>query len=1171
VLWIELTSKYPLGEGRHMEFELYRSILAELRAPSVLRLSYSGESANHPQFLEAIRLAAETGATTEVVSAFATFPEQQFEPLVRSGLDRLTVSLHALDAADPGSIDRGPPLDDTVHAIEGLLGVRDRLGSTKPVVDVAMVVTPRTLGRIAEIAAHAHRLGIREVHVEPLMLTAAFGADVRRAAAEVTEQYPGVAVEFSTPAVDPQERLDGAPRAFTARLPGRAHIYSCDQNPWDTMHILANGDVVSCEVRDTVVLGNVRRSTLGEIWRGEAYRRFRRDYARGRPAACRACAYKVAYVPGGAKDAVALADGMNPRLVRGWHAAEGGIVWSRERGIAILEPRKAAGSLRIDGILPPARHDARNVLVVDVNGRPAGSVVNDTTDMLSFGVTLPFEPVTTAPVRIDFRATDVYRPKEDGSEDVRELGFALQRLELVEGVLPRKPPRPPRPARPPRGTRRRELRLRRLAATLALARAMRGVAARVPPRRPRTSEWQPGLSIIVSERASPELLAGCLEPAQRAARAAGEPFELIVVVNGAPLAQYADLRTRYPNVRWLHATEPLSFGTAVRRGLRAARYDGVYLLNNDMVVNDGTFAALLSWRGRNVFAIASQIVAADPAKRRAETGWTDVTLENGRVESVDVEPEPDGAVRGHVYASGGSALYRRQYLQQLHNRADPYTPLCWQDAEWGIRAWREGYEVLFCPQSTAFRRRPSTIARFFAPADLDRIVARNATQFLLRNMLHEIATPAFLQGARDRARCPDLTLRELTSVRNSLALIGAQWQAGRAPSSDAPLRDLRRKYYPTPFPATAGKPCLLLVSPYAIYPPAHGGAIRIAELVRTLSTQYRVVLLSDELPLYTPSSIPYFAGLHAVHLTMGRTAESRERIPRIARHCHSRLRAELRRLIASYRPDVVQIEFVELAALIEERRDRVPWFITHHDVLFSPGEPTDEDRFESALIERYDGAIVCSPEDAALMRMPVDVVPNGTRMAEVPYVPSRGNTTILFAGPFRYAPNFDGIRSFLEIVYPSLKRTIPALQLLVLGGHDAPAIAKDIPCFGQPGVEVAGYTPDVVTHLQRCALTINPLDGMRGSSIKLIESVAAGRVCVSTANGARGFRSVESRALVVVDRVEDFGPPLERLLLDEAYRIALEEPSPQLREATSWAASARRQLEVYRRHGVTAG
>jgi len=48
---------------------------------------------------------------------------------------------------------------------------------------------------------------------------------------------------------------------------------------------------------------------------------------------------------------------------------------------------------------------------------------------------------------------------------------------------------------------------------------------------------------------------------------------------------------------------------------------------------------------------------------------------------------------------------------------------------------------------------------------------------------------------------------------------------------------------------------------------------------------------------------------------------------------------------------LVQIEFVELAGLVEARRSGTPWVLTLHDVLLSGNSSSDEDRFEAQAHE----------------------------------------------------------------------------------------------------------------------------------------------------------------------------------------------------------------------------
>jgi glycosyltransferase involved in cell wall biosynthesis len=190
-------------------------------------------------------------------------------------------------------------------------------------------------------------------------------------------------------------------------------------------------------------------------------------------------------------------------------------------------------------------------------------------------------------------------------------------------------------------------------------------------------------------------------------------------------------------------------------------------------------------------------------------------------------------------------------------------------------------------------------------------------------------------------------------------------------------------------------------------------------------------------------------------------------------------------------------------------------------------------------------------------------VANGAAPPACSWNPSRGSRTILFLGPFRYEPNLAGIVCFLETVYPRLLEAIPGIRMEVLAGNEGVSISRRFGCFLQQGVEVRGHTNEVQAHLSGCALTVNPLSVMRGSSIKLAESLASGRICVSTEAGARGFRSLKAKSLVVVPEIQDMFEPIRELLTNEAYRIEREAPGEALLSELSWGKQAREQARLY--------
>jgi radical SAM protein with 4Fe4S-binding SPASM domain len=362
VLWIELTSKCPFdcifctrktlrGAGEHIDFDLYQSLIHELRNPDVIRLNYAGESIHYPHLIEAIELVK--GTTTELVSAFASLPRHQMERLVKSGLDHLTISLHTMDARQFKEIYRFSSIAQLKQKVAEFLRLREQLGQTKPTLDFAYVAMQQNLSQLESVAAYATTIGVTELFIHPVIsrdplpihfdaelknnrLKPRFKMAIHEAILKVTARYPNLHISLSTTEIEAQS-LDAIPRYFPASLPANARIYTCDQNPWETVHILANGDVVGCEVRDKVKFGNLHDQSLTDIWHSEAYQQFRRDYVLGNIRECRECPYKMAYLPSPLSSVIDIKSGMSFQLLRGWYSAEPEILWSQPESLACLK------------------------------------------------------------------------------------------------------------------------------------------------------------------------------------------------------------------------------------------------------------------------------------------------------------------------------------------------------------------------------------------------------------------------------------------------------------------------------------------------------------------------------------------------------------------------------------------------------------------------------------------------------------------------------------------------------------------------------------------------------------------------------------------------------------------------------------------------------------------
>jgi GT2 family glycosyltransferase len=700
------------------------------------------------------------------------------------------------------------------------------------------------------------------------------------------------------------------------------------------------------------------------------------------------------------------------------------------------------------------------------------------------------------------------------------------------------------------------------------------LAPRLPRRWPqprRANALARGVSVIVPERGTPSTLAVTLDALARACAKVDEAVQVIVVVNGANPAEYRELAVMHADFEWHFHVEPLGYDGAVAAGLALARQPWTYLLNSDMRLDADALAELLPYRQPQVFAITSQIFFEDAQRRREETGWSDFHPHHDAPQVYERTPEPGALARGNLYPGGGSSLCRTDLLRRYVRDSHEYHPFYWEDADWGVRAWNEGWEVLFCPTSHAWHTHRATVNRFYSPAEIERVIARNSQWFDMRHAWTQLEPMEHIR--RIAARPPEYW-NEYSGLGRAGRVLRLRTRARRAQALGLRYNKLTVDSYYGPRPqsltASVPRPRVLIVSPFALFPPAHGGARRIAELVTRLADRVDFILLGDERSLYSQASEPWLTQVRATHLVEGRGDRAGEAPlsidQRMHRHAWPALRRELQRLIALYDPDIVQIEFMELALLAEKRGGRARWLLALHDVYLggNGNDGRESDAAQIAAIKRYDAVSACSTEDIALLpNSQASLIGNGAPDRRATSVPSPQAPQLLFMGPFRYAQNRFGIIEFLETAWPELKAEFPQLRLTILGGSESKPYVEGDPRLRLPGVEVISAFVDPAPHLAECTLSINPQWDIRGSSIKLIESLLARRVCVSTAAGARGFAQDGLNGLVIAADITSMAAPIAALLADAERRHRLESGDDARLDAHTWDVIAARQFALY--------
>jgi len=345
-----------------------------------------------------------------------------------------------------------------------------------------------------------------------------------------------------------------------------------------------------------------------------------------------------------------------------------------------------------------------------------------------------------------------------------------------------------------------------------------------------------GISVVIPSRNGRELLAAQFPGIVR--ELAALAHEIVVVDNGSEDGTEAWLRATWPATRVEVSAGALSFAAAVNRGIARARFSHVCLLNNDMLLEPGFFAALAQAFERvpDLFCATAQILFP-PGVRREETGKA-VMRQQGPADFpiwCDV-PLPGEDLSYVLYGSGGCSLYSAAMLRQLGGIDEAYAPVYVEDLDIGYRAWQRGWPSVYVAGAVLEHRHRATSSRYFTEEQLEEILEVNYLRFLARAVRSRAVFGRLWKQALIRLRlragrgpAPRNVLRQAAGIalRGGPALRGCP-ALGARDSEEMLLALTNGSVAVFPGRAPAGKPRELVTAPLsALPPPGDGDAVLV--------------------------------------------------------------------------------------------------------------------------------------------------------------------------------------------------------------------------------------------------------------------------------------------------------------------------------------------------------
>lgn len=217
-------------------------------------------------------------------------------------------------------------------------------------------------------------------------------------------------------------------------------------------------------------------------------------------------------------------------------------------------------------------------------------------------------------------------------------------------------------------------------------------------------------------------------------------FSILIVDNGSNDGSVACIRSKNPGIDILELETNIGYASGNNAGIKhaiEAEADYIFILNNDTLVSPDLLAelvAVLESRPK-IGMVGPTMYCTDPQGTLFAAG-SKVLWNQGNIEHRGLF-QPAKQFNKYMmknepvdFIAGCGVLVSRRLIE-VAGVLDPAYYLNYEDVEWGVRAWRYGFEVWYAPQAIMWHKVSAVLGRG-SPANTY-YMTRNALLFFSRN------------------------------------------------------------------------------------------------------------------------------------------------------------------------------------------------------------------------------------------------------------------------------------------------------------------------------------------------------------------------------------------------------------------------------------------------------
>ncbi len=403
---------------------------------------------------------------------------------------------------------------------------------------------------------------------------------------------------------------------------------------------------------------------------------------------------------------------------------------------------------------------------------------------------------------------------------------------------------------------------------------------------------------------------------------------------------------------------------------------------------------------------------------------------------------------------------------------------------------------------------------------------------------------------------------------------------------------------------------ILFLTQILPYPPSSGPKVKTWHVLRFLAEcGHKITLVS----FVRPEEMPYIedvkkvcAGVYPVPIRRSRVldvyyllrSQFTGRPFLVERDDLAEMRSLVRQIVSSEPVDVIhadQLTMTQFAFPLPVPHETKPALVfdAHNAVWMTTARMKQNAPFyvklplelETNRIKKYEGMIVndfdatlavAEPDRLLLLdalhqynpnkNTPISVIPIAVDTSKIQPVPRAKNSlNILTMGTLYYPPNADGIRWFIQNVFPLIRQELTAVKLTIIGKNPPKDFLK-LAADETSGIVTTGFVPELDPDFAEAAVTVVPVRAGGGMRVRILEAFARAAPVVTTTVGLEGIDARPGEDVLIADSPEDFARAVISLFQDPVLQQKLSDNGRQLVEKKyDWQVILGELDQVYQR------